>query len=131
MFNYQEYKALQEVVVAGMLAAINHSEETSLIPDDTIAMQLATAAVDACGFTDRLVDLNSAKGFLGFMVMVGHYPEEFSADRDFWVRVHSVGKRLLDIMVSGSDPELVEIVMADPDVVMAVQFIINPNLIIK
>lgn len=63
--------------------------------------------------------------------MVSRFPNEFSADKAFWIEVHVVGCQLMDMMVQGQDPELVEIIMADPDVVMGKRFIVNSATVIK
>lgn len=131
MFNYQEYKQLQELSLAGMKAAIAESNESGIVPEMNLAGTMMATIVEALGWEDRLADFNSVKGFLGFMLMVSRFPNEFNEDKAFWVEVHVVGCQLMDMMVQGQDPELVEIIMSDPDVVMGKRFIVNSAIVIK
>lgn len=61
MFNYQEYKQLQELSLAGMKAAIAESNESGVVPEMNLAGTMMATIVEALGWEDRLADFNSVK----------------------------------------------------------------------
>lgn len=130
--SYTEYKNFQELVLAGMRVAVEAAEGDGVVDFDIMLVpEVAAKAAEACGLQDRPADINSTKGFLGFMMMVSSYPEEFSADRDFWVECHVMGMRAFELIATSMPEKFVEVAHADPDVVMAKRFIVNPEMLIK
>ena len=131
MFNYTEYKTLHMAVTAGLEAAIViHESGNGGLTLETPG-EISVAAIEACNFTDRMADVMGTKGFLGFMRMIDEYPVEFKEDLDEWVRVHTVSKRCIDILLSEGDEDIAPIVRSDVDVVYTLRFIINPTRFIK
>lgn len=131
MFNYTEYKMFSTASAAGLEAAIViHESGNGDLTLDT-PLNIITATLDMCGFSDRTADIIGVKGFLGFLNMVESYPVEFKEDIDEWVRVYAIGKRFSDILLAGESEEVRNIVMSDPDVIYSLRFIINPRRFIK
>lgn len=129
--SYTEYKTMNTIALTAVTAMLEASEESGIQPGVEELATVEQVSYERAGLTNRPAEIAAVKGFLGFMMMVSTYPAEFAEDIDFWIECHSVGLSSLEAITAGQDPEVTEIIMANPDVVMAKRFIINPSSIIK
>ncbi|CAL9982270.1 hypothetical protein VPHD148_0247 [Vibrio phage D148] len=129
--SYAEYKNMNMEalsIVRVMLTEVEHHGVQPTVEDLSAIEQMS---YERAGLTERPADIVSSKGFLGFMMMVSTYPEEFAADIDFWVDCQIIAMQVVDMLSAGQDSDMVSVVQAQPDVVMAKRFILNPTSIIK
>lgn len=131
--SYEEYKELNSIGLAAAKAAVDTYNNEGAVIDMMTAQVINERAISACSFwaEDRVGDMISVKGFLGFMMMVQSYPEEFAEDKQFWVECYATCTALLDAMAAGEDPLVHTVITNDPEYVMGRRFVINPNSIIR
>lgn len=129
--SYTEYKELNGIALESIKAMLESYEQTGLQPSIEQVSMIEYESYRHSGLEDRMADVMSTRGFLGFIMMVNTHPGEFYKDIDFWVECHLIGIRVLEAVSAGQDQEMVDILLSVPDVVMSKRFVINPSSIIK
>lgn len=131
MLNYVEYKNLCAAGMAGIAAASKHTIESNMVLSASVMSEIASMSIEATGLSDRLTDVVSSRGYLGFLIMVSRFPDLFYMDRGFWLDYHLACRDLTIMTLEGADKETIELTEASPEYVMVTLFIENPSTVIK